>query len=123
MLKRNLPPLHPGEILREEYLKERGLTVTEVAKGLGVVRGNLSAILNERAGISPEMAVKLSEAFGNSIQFWVNLQNNYEVWHAERKVNRDEIQRFASRETMVKWHHKIHLNDQNLIRSWKYCWK
>lgn len=74
MLKRNLPPVHPGEILREEYIKQRGLTVTEVAKGLGIARTNLSAIIDERAGISPEMAVKLSEAFGNTTQFWVNLQ-------------------------------------------------
>jgi antitoxin HigA-1 len=87
MLKRNLPPVRPGEILREEYIKELGLTITEVAEGLGVARGNLSAILNERAGISPEMAVKLSEAFGNTTQFWINLQKNYEIWHAERKVN------------------------------------
>jgi addiction module HigA family antidote len=94
MLKRNLPPVHPGEILREDYIKVRGLTVTEVAKGLGVARANLSAILNQRAGISPEMAVKLSEAFGNTTQFWVNLQKNYEVWHAERKVNRQVIQHF-----------------------------
>lgn len=94
MLKRNLPPVHPGEILREDYINERGLTITEVAKGLGIARGNLSAILNQRAGISPEMAVKLSEAFGNTTQFWVNLQKNYEVWHAERKVNRQVIQHF-----------------------------
>lgn len=94
MLKRNLPPVHPGEILREDYINERGLTITEVAKGLGVARANLSAILNQRAGISPEMAVKLSEAFGNTTQFWVNLQKNYEVWHAERKVNRQVIQHF-----------------------------
>ena len=94
MLKRNLPPVHPGEILREDYINERGLTVTEVAKGLGVARANLSAILNQRAGISPEMAVKLSEAFGNTTQFWVNLQKNYEVWHAERKVNRQVIKHF-----------------------------
>ena len=94
MLKRNLPPVHPGEILREDYIKVRGLTVTEVAKGLGVARANLSAILNQRAGISPEMAVKLSEAFGNTTQFWVNLQKNYEIWHAERKVNRQLIQHF-----------------------------
>jgi addiction module HigA family antidote len=94
MLKRNLPPVHPGEILREDYINERGLTITEVAKGLGVARANLSAILNQRAGISPEMAVKLSEAFGNTTQFWVNLQKNYEVWYAERKVNRQVIQHF-----------------------------
>jgi antitoxin HigA-1 len=93
-MKRNLAPLHPGEILREDYIKERGLTVTEVAKGLGIARANLSAIVNERAGISPELAVKLSEAFGNTAQFWVNLQKNYELWHAERRVNRAIIQHF-----------------------------
>jgi addiction module HigA family antidote len=94
MLKRGLAPCHPGEILREDYIKERGLTITEVAKGLGIARGNLSAIVNERAGISPELAVKLSEAFGNTTQFWINLQKNYELWHAERKVNRAAIQHF-----------------------------
>ncbi|MCE6993176.1 HigA family addiction module antitoxin [Dyadobacter sp. CY323] len=95
MLKRGLPPTHPGEILREDYIKERGLTVTQVAKGLGVARENLSNIVNGRAGISPELAVKLSEAFGNSTQFWVNLQKNYEVWHAEKKVNRSQIEHFT----------------------------
>lgn len=95
MLKRNLPPLHPGVILREEYIKQSGLTITEVAKGLGIARANLSAIINERAGISPEMAVKLSEAFGNSTQFWVNLQKDYEIYHAEMKVNRKKIAHFT----------------------------
>ena len=95
MLKRGLPPVHPGEILREVFIKELGLTVTEVAKGLHIARGNLSAVVNERAGISPELAVKLSEAFGNTAQFWINLQKNYELWHAELKVNRRVIQHFA----------------------------
>lgn len=94
-MKRNLAPVHPGEILREEYIQERGLTITEVAKGLGIARANLSAIVNERAGISPELAVKLSEAFGNTSQFWVNLQKNYELWHAEKKVNRSVIRHFS----------------------------
>ena len=94
MLKRALPPVHPGEILREDYINERQLTITEVAKGLGVARANLSAIVNERAGISPEMAVKLSEAFGNTTEFWVNLQKNYEVWHAEKNVNRAAVRHF-----------------------------
>jgi addiction module HigA family antidote len=94
-MKRNLAPVHPGEILREEYIQERGLTITEVAKGLGIARANLSAIVNERAGISPELAVKLSEAFGNTAQFWVNLQKNYELWHAEKKVNRSVIRHFG----------------------------
>lgn len=98
MLKRGLPPVHPGEILREDYIRERGLTVTQVAKGLGIARENLSAIVNGRAGISPELAVKLSEAFGNTTQFWVNLQTNYEVWHAEKKVDRSQIQHFKGSE-------------------------
>ena len=93
-MTRNLPPGHPGEILREAYIKERNLTITEVAQGLGVARANLSAIVNERAGISPELAVKLSEAFGNTAQFWINLQKNYELWHTERKVNRSTVRHF-----------------------------
>jgi addiction module HigA family antidote len=95
MLKRGLPPVHPGEILREEFIKERNLTITAVAKGLDMARGNLSAVVNEHAGISPELAVKLSEAFGNTAAFWVNLQKNYELWHAEKKVDRKLIQHFA----------------------------
>ncbi|AQG80759.1 HigA family addiction module antitoxin [Spirosoma montaniterrae] len=96
MLKRNLPPSHPGEILREDFIKERGLTITEVAKGLNMARANLSVIVNEHAGISPELAVKLAIAFGNTPQFWINLQKNYELWHAERTVDRDSIRRFVS---------------------------
>lgn len=99
MLKRALPPVHPGEILREDYIKERGLTVTEVARGLRITRPNLSNIVNERAGISPELAVKLSEAFGNTAQFWLNLQRNYDLWHAEQKVNRASIRHFVQRQS------------------------
>ena len=96
MLKRNLPPAHPGEILKEMFIKERNLTISEVAKGLNVARANLSAVINGHLGISPELAIKLSEAFGNTAQFWVNLQNNYELWHAEKKVNRAQIRHFAA---------------------------
>ncbi|WP_128546028.1 HigA family addiction module antitoxin [Larkinella soli] len=102
MLKRGLPPVHPGEILREEYIKERGVTITQVAKGLGIACENLSAIVNGHAGISPELAVKLLEAFGNTTQFWVNLQKNYEVWHAERKVDRRKIQHFGLSDSRFK---------------------
>lgn len=94
MIERKLPPVHPGNILLEMFIKERNLTNTEVAKGLNVARPNLSAIINGHLGISPELAVKLSEAFGNSAQFWINLQNNYELWHAEQNVNRSVIQHF-----------------------------
>jgi addiction module HigA family antidote len=75
-------------------MNERNLTITELAKGLGMTRANVSAVVNERAGISPELAVKLSAAFGNSATFWTNLQTNYELWHAEKKVKRSRIRRF-----------------------------
>jgi antitoxin HigA-1 len=96
MLHRNLAPSHPGEILREMFIREHNLTISEVAVGLGIARGNLSAIVNERAGISPELAIKLSEAFGNTALFWINLQKNYELWHAEKKVNRKGIRHFVA---------------------------
>jgi addiction module HigA family antidote len=76
------------------FISERNLTITEVAKGLNMARANLSAVINGHMGVSPELAVKLSEAFGNTAQFWINLQNNYELWHAERKINRASIQHF-----------------------------
>jgi len=76
------------------FINERGLTITEVAKGLNMARANLSSVINGHLGVSPELAVKLSEAFGNTAQFWVNLQNNYELWHAERKIDRTAIRHF-----------------------------
>lgn len=94
MLKRKLQPNHPGLVLKEMFIDERELTVSEVAEGLGVASVNLSAIVNGETGISPELAVKLSEAFGDSPQFWVNLQNNYELWHAEQIVDRNSIKHF-----------------------------
>ena len=100
MIKRNLAPVHPGEILREEFITERGLTITEVAEGLGITRQTLSAVVNEKASITPELAVKLSEAFGNTAQFWINLQKNYEMWHAEKKVDRTNIRHFGQDRNM-----------------------
>ena len=74
-------PAHPGEILRELYLDELGLSITEAAKGLGVSRKALSELVNGKAGISPRMAMRLSIAFPNtSPQFWLNLQNQYDLW-------------------------------------------
>jgi addiction module HigA family antidote len=96
MLQRNLPPSHPGEILREMFINEHKLTITEVAACLGISRVNLSALVNERVGISPELAIKLSEAFGNTAQFWINLQKNYELCRAEKKVNRKKIKHFLA---------------------------
>ena len=104
MLKRASPPAHPGTILRELFMKERNLSATDLAKGLGMSRANVSAVINERAGISPELAVKLSAAFGNSATFWTNLQTNYKLWHTEKRVKRSGIWRFKLPRTRESAH-------------------
>ncbi|MGQ7248709.1 HigA family addiction module antitoxin [Halomonas sp. V046] len=77
-------PPHPGEVIKELCLEPLGLTVTAAAQALGVSRKTLSAVLNGKAGISPEMAVRLSIAFDTSAESWLNQQTQYELWHAER---------------------------------------
>ena len=82
MLMHNPP--HPGEIIKELCLDPLGISVTDDAEALGISRKTLSAILNGRAGISPEMAVRLSIAFDTSAESWLNQQSQYELWHAEK---------------------------------------
>ncbi len=88
MLMHNPP--HPGQIIKELCLEPLELTVTETAKGLGISRKTLSSILNGKAGISPEMAVRLSIAFNTSSESWMNLQSQYDLWQAEQ--HRNELQ-------------------------------
>jgi addiction module HigA family antidote len=71
-------PPHPGEIMRDLCIKPLGLTVTKAAEGLGITRKTLSSLLNGHAGISPEMAARLSQAFGRSPESWLQLQGSYE---------------------------------------------
>jgi addiction module HigA family antidote len=70
-------PPHPGEVIKELCLDPLGLTVTAAAEGLGVARRTLSALLNGHAGISPDMAIRLSKAFGRSPESWLQLQLQY----------------------------------------------
>ncbi|WP_430438146.1 HigA family addiction module antitoxin [Pontibacter chitinilyticus] len=86
-------PLHPGEILRE-YISGTGKTITEIAQGLMISRKNLSLIQNGHAGVSAEMAWKLSVAFGTSPEFWLNFQKNYDLWQAKQKVDTSQIKPF-----------------------------
>ena len=86
-MKMHHPP-HPGEVLKELCLKPLHLTVTAAARALGVSRKTLSSILNGRAGISPEMAIRLSIAFDTSAESWLNQQLQYDLWHAERNRKR-----------------------------------
>ncbi len=76
---------HPGELLREDVLEPLGLTVTEAAMRLGMTRPNLSRILNCKAGISPDLALRLEMAGVSTARFWMNLQSNYELAEAGKR--------------------------------------
>jgi addiction module HigA family antidote len=84
------------EGIKEETGRE--LSIREVAKGLGISSRTLSNILNEHQGVNSEMAVRLSEAFGSSPGFWLKLQLDYELWHAEKKIDRANIHHFLPSE-------------------------
>ncbi len=78
-------PPHPGEIIRELCLEPLGLTVTRAAQALGVSRKTLSALLNGKAGVSPDMAIRLSIAFATSAESWLNQQMQYDLWLAQQQ--------------------------------------
>jgi antitoxin HigA-1 len=94
-MKMHNPP-HPGEVLRELCLRPLGLTVTEAAAALGVSRKTLSSILNGRAGVSPEMAVRLSLAFDTSAESWLTQQIQYDLWRAERNRKKLRVHRLSA---------------------------
>jgi len=82
----NAPP-HPGTMLKEDVLLPLGLGVTETARKLGMSRVALSRVLNGRAGISPELAIRLEEAGVSTARFWLNLQINYDLALARRQTH------------------------------------
>ena len=94
-MKMHNPP-HPSEVLKALCLEPLSLTVTEAARSLGISRKTLSSILNGRAGISPEMAVRLSIAFNTSAESWLNQQLQYDLWHAERNRKRLRVTRLTA---------------------------
>ena len=89
-------PPHPGEILKSLCLEPLGLSVTDAAAALGVSRKTLSAILNGRAGISPEMAIRLSIAFDTTAESWLNQQTQFDLWHAEQSRKQLRVTRLAA---------------------------
>jgi addiction module HigA family antidote len=86
-------PPHPGEVLRELCLEPLELTITDAAAALGVSRKTLSAILNGRAGISPEMALRLSIAFNTTPESWLNQQSQYDLWVARQESQKIKVQK------------------------------
>ncbi len=88
-------PPHPGEVLKELCIVPLGISITEAAEALGVSRKTLSAIVNGRAGISPEMAIRLSKAFNTSAESWLNQQLQYDLWQAEHQHKRIKVRRLS----------------------------
>ncbi|MEW6519695.1 MAG: HigA family addiction module antitoxin [Thermodesulfobacteriota bacterium] len=80
-------PTHPGHILKEDYLKPLSITIQEMASALGVSRKTLSKIINGRGAVTPDMALRLSRAFDTTPELWLNLQKNYDLWHAAHDSN------------------------------------
>jgi addiction module HigA family antidote len=86
-------PPHPGEIIKDLCLEPLGISISAAAKALGISRKTLSAIINGRAGISPEMAIRLSIAFDTTAESWLNQQSQYDLWHAEQFRSRLHVER------------------------------
>lgn len=88
MTRMHNPP-HPGEVLRDGVFTDTGIAVTDFAKRLGVTRVALSRVLNGKAGISANMAVRLAAALGGSAESWLHMQANYDLWQAEKALKRE----------------------------------
>ena len=92
--QRIVQPTHPGEMLREDFLPDYGLSVSRFAEALGVSRQTVNELLRERRSVSPEMALRLSRLFGNSAEFWLNAQRAVDLWEAARTIGR-KIERIS----------------------------
>ena len=88
-------PPHPGGIVRRQCLEPLGLSVSRASKGLGVTEQELSDLVNERTGISVEMAVRLSKAFGSSPETWLGMQMTFDLWQAEERIGELKVEQFA----------------------------
>lgn len=89
-------PPHPGRIVRQECIEPLGLTITEAAARLGVKRQTLNNLVNEKAGISPEMSIRLSKAFGSRPEVWLGLQMQYDLAQAEKTAHRIKVHRITA---------------------------
>jgi addiction module HigA family antidote len=85
----HIEPIHPGAVLKEEFLPAAGLTVAQAATRMGVSRQMLHAVISGRSSISPDMAIRLSRLIGSSPAVWLSLQNDYDLWHIERDRRKD----------------------------------
>jgi addiction module HigA family antidote len=94
-MKRGMAPLHPGTVLKGLYLEPMEITITQAAGRLGIARKTLSQLVNGHMGISAEMAIRLSKALSTTPQLWLNMQQGYDLWIAEKKADNIHIIPFA----------------------------
>ncbi len=87
-------PTPPGEILKREYIEKNNLTYIEVAKGLGITKAKLAEIVNEYVRITPIVAIRLGKAFKTTAEYWLDLQNTYELWHANKTEDKISVRVF-----------------------------
>jgi addiction module HigA family antidote len=88
-MARKLPPLHPGEILREDFLIPQELSAGALAKVCGVPRTRMERLANEETGVTADTALRLSKAFGTTAALWLNLQNDYDIRMAQRDIGKE----------------------------------
>ncbi|HZJ36798.1 MAG TPA: HigA family addiction module antitoxin [Gillisia sp.] len=108
-------PLHPGEVLREEFIDPLELTITATAKALNVSRATLSDIVNAKQSITPDMALRLSKAFNTTPEIWVNMQRNYDL--AKAKQNWSDLKKSGGAveiQLLVKQNKKESKNETRL---------
>ena len=89
-------PPHPGGIVKRQCLEPLGLSVTRAAEGLGVTRQALSGLVNEKADVSIDMAIRLSKAFGSTPETWLGMQTAWDLWQARDRAGRISVERFAA---------------------------
>jgi len=82
-MKRTRPPTHPGAIIKYDYLEPLSLSVAKLAEHLGVSRVTVSKIVNERAPVTPEMALRLARVFDTTPELWLSLQQEHDLWHIQ----------------------------------------
>ena len=99
---RRKEPAHPGGFVKHEVLKPLGLSVTEAADALGVTRPALSALLNERAQLSPDMAIRIEKAFGVSMETLMRMQNSYDIAQARKREAEIKVERYTGMTTKGK---------------------
>ncbi len=104
MIRNRMKPIHPGEILEEEFLKplkHTGLTASSLAKAIGVPPNRITAIVKGQRGITGDTAVRLSEFFGNTAKFWMNLQASYDIRIAENGLSKRILRQIQEQRAML----------------------